>query len=158
MAENDRFENPSPDLRALPARPVVGVGAVILRPGQVLLIRRGKPPLEGTWTLPGGHQDFGEAVIDAVHREVAEETGVAIRILGLVDVIDLIGREADDRVAWHYTVVDMAAAWDGGEPCCGSDAADVGWFDIDDLAELGLTAETERVIGQARKMWPDVAG
>ncbi len=141
-----------------PGRPVVGVGAVILRPGRVLLVRRGAPPLCGDWSLPGGRQELGETVVEAVHREVAEETGVVVRVLGLVEVVDLIERQPSGRIDWHYTVIDLAAAWERGEPRAGSDAAEAAWFSFAALPALGLSEATDRVIASARRLWPAVAG
>jgi ADP-ribose pyrophosphatase YjhB (NUDIX family) len=141
--------------REYPDRPVVGVGVVVIGPAGVLLVRRGKPPREGQWSLPGGGQNLGETVFDAGRREVREETGLAVEVLGLVDVVDSIRKDADGRVQYHYTLVDVLAVVAPGsptKPAAAGDAADAAWFAFDELAGLGLWSETERVIDLAREM------
>ncbi len=97
----------------------VGVGAVIFRGEEVLLIRRGKPPFQGQWSIPGGGLDYGERLADAVAREVREETGVEIRILGLLDVFEALPGAKD---APHHVMIDYVAEWVSGEPVAGDDA------------------------------------
>lgn len=132
--------------RDYPDRPVVGVGAVVWRGERVLLIRRGKPPRAGHWSLPGGAQELGETVIEAARREVREETGLELARVELLTVVDSIERDANGRVCRHYTLVDVTAEAGPGEPRAGDDAAAVGWFTLDELARLGLWEETLRVI------------
>ena len=132
--------------RSYPERPFVGVGTVVFHGDEVLLIQRGKPPRIGQWSLPGGVQELGETVFEAAHREVEEETGIEIDILGLVDVVDSIRRDEDGRVEYHYTLVDLAAEWLHGESRPGSDAAAVKWIGIEQIDSLGLWTETVRII------------
>ncbi len=132
--------------RDYPSRPVVGVGAVVWRDGRVLLIRRGKPPRAGQWSLPGGAQELGETVLEAARREVREETGLELAWVEPLTVVDSITRDAHGAVRWHYTLVDVVAEAAAGEPRPGSDAAEVGWFALDELDGLGLWAETARII------------
>ena len=115
------------DDRTYPERPIVGVGVVVFRGGDVLLIKRAKPPVSDRWSIPGGAQEIGETVREAARREVAEETGVEIEIVGLVDVVDGITRDPDGRARYHYTLVDFAARWLSGEARAASDAAAVRW-------------------------------
>ena len=131
------------------AHPVVGVGAVVWRGDEFLLVRRGKEPRRGEWTIPGGRQDIGETVRETAIREIMEETHVQIEIAGLVDVIDAINHDQDGRVRFHATLVDFAARWTGGEAKAGSDAMGVGWFRLDDLPGLGLWDETNRIIRES---------
>ena len=139
--------------REYPDRPIVGGGAVVLGPGGVLLIRRAKPPRQGQWSLPGGAQKTGETVFDAVRREVLEETGLEVDILGLVDVVDSIRRDDAGKVRYHYTLVDVVAvATEPGNPIAGSDARDAAWMALEDISGLDLWSETERVIGLAAEM------
>ena len=133
-----------------PNRPLIGVGVVVFKGDRVLLIRRGKPPREGQWSLPGGRQRLGERVADAAAREVAEEAGIQIDVGGLVDVVDSITRDTAGAVQYHYTLVDVVAEWRGGEAIAGHDAAEIAWADPNDLAPYGLWQETERVIALAR--------
>ncbi len=132
--------------RAYPDRPVVGVGAVVWRGERVLLIRRAKPPRAGEWSLPGGAQELGEGVVEAARREVREETGLELARIEFLTVVDSIGRDEEGRVRWHYTLVDVWAEAAEGEARPGSDAAEVGWFALDELEGLDLWSETLRVV------------
>jgi ADP-ribose pyrophosphatase YjhB (NUDIX family) len=141
-------------IRTYPAAPLVGVGAVVFHKGRVLLVRRGKDPRRGQWSLPGGLQELGETVAEAACREVFEETGLSVRILGIADVVDLIERDEDDgRVRYHYTLVDLVACCEDDEIRPGSDAAEATWADADALEDYGLWAETTRVIALALANW-----
>ena len=133
--------------REYPDRPVVGVGAVVWRGERVLLIRRGRPPRLGQWSLPGGGQQLGETLLEAVAREIREETGLIVDKIRFLTTVDLIEREADGRIRYHYTLVDFTAEAPHGEAVAGDDAAAVAWFAVDELDELGLWSETLRIIG-----------
>jgi ADP-ribose pyrophosphatase YjhB (NUDIX family) len=137
--------------RLYPDRPVCGVGAVVWRDGQVLLVRRANPPRRGEWSLPGGAQEIGETVFEAARREVREETGLTIEVLGLVDVVDSIHRDEDGRVRYHYTLADVFARAAGGGEAAAGDALEVAWFDLDGLP--AMWPETERIIRLAHEMW-----
>ena len=147
------MSEPSSPSRDYPSRPFVGVGVVVLRGEQVLLIRRGKPPRLGGWSLPGGAQEVGETVHEAARREVMEETGVDIEVLGLVDVVDSIRKDGDGRVIQHYTLVDLCAAWRAGEPKAGGDAMAAAWMPLAEISTLGLWTETDRIIRMAATRW-----
>ena len=136
--------------REYPARPLVGVGAVILSEKGVVLIKRGKPPGAGSWSLPGGAQKVGETVFEAALREIKEETGLDAKIHGLIDVVDSITRDAKGLVQYHYTLVDVwATPVNGDSPQAGGDAADAQWISLDEMRTLGLWTETLRIIEQA---------
>ena len=169
--------------REYPDRPIAGVGVVVLRDNHVLMIRRDREPRLGQWSIPGGKQKLGETWRETAAREVREETGVEIQVLGIVDVVDAIIRDGDPsrprsaknvtegvalvpandvivkpsrghtglpaRVRYHYTLVDCAAIWTGGEPVAGGDASHVEWWSLDRLHELSLWIETTRVITEA---------
>ena len=111
-----------------------------------MLVRRGKEPNKGHWSIPGGAQKLGETVFAAAVREVQEETGLDIEFCALVDVVDGIMRDDQGELLYHYTLVDVVAESPKGEPVAGDDAAAVGWFKPEDLSALGLWAETERII------------
>lgn len=132
--------------RDYPTYPVIGVGAVIWRDDRVLLIQRGKPPREREWSLPGGRQELGETVAEAAQREAREETGLEITVRDVVAVVDLIDRDADGRVQFHYTLIDVLAEWQSGEAVAADDAAAVAWVTLDELPRYNLWSETERVI------------
>lgn len=138
--------------RDYPEAPMIGVGIVCLKGDDVLLIKRAKPPQEGTWSLPGGRQKLGETVRDCALRELLEETGVQAEIGPLLDVIDTITPDGDGRIAYHYTLVDFLAIWRSGEPRAGGDAAAARWFGPEELGALDLWRETRRVIELARGM------
>ncbi len=131
-------------------QPTVGVGVVVLRGSpdkpEVLLIRRGRPPKQGEWSIPGGRQEFGETVRETALREVREETGITAADPRLLDVVDLIHPAREGHIKGHWTLVDFAADWVAGEPVAGDDAADARWVPVNDLESLGLWTETLRII------------
>jgi len=137
------------DRRTYLDHPFVGVGVVVWRGEEFLLIRRGKEPRRGQWTIPGGRQDLGETVRETAAREILEEASVHIEVCGLIDVVDAINLDDDGKVRFHATLVDFAGTWISGEAIAGSDAMDVGWFRLDDLEGLGLWGETERIIRES---------
>ena len=139
----------SSDSREYPDRPVVGVGVVVWRDDRFLLVRRGKPPNKGQWSLPGGAQHLGETVFEAARREIMEEAALDVEIVGLVDVVDGIKTDDEGRVQFHYTLVDVVAESKQGEAVAGDDAAAVCWYRLADLADLGLWSETERIIRES---------
>ena len=128
----------------LPA-PVPCVGVVCLRGDEVLLIRRGRPPRQGDWSLPGGRIEPGERAMDAALRELREETGIEAEITGLIDVVDGLFPEAGR----HYVLIDYAARWISGEPVAGDDALEARFVALDQVAALVDWAETRRVIALA---------
>ena len=150
-----------------PEQPVPGVGVVFFKENNVLVIKRRNPPRKGQWSIPGGKQKLGETWQDTAKREVREETGIEIRLIGLVDVVDAIIE--DDKknkngkinrgplrkktnVAYHYTLIDCAAYWESGSLMAGSDATEAEWWPIDRLKELQLWSETERIIQKAKSL------
>jgi 8-oxo-dGTP diphosphatase len=138
--------------------PIVAAGIVCFRDADVLLVRRGKPPLLDQWSLPGGRIEWGERARDAALREIKEETGVTVEIVGLVDVVDALLTTSADAPAklWgHYVLIDFAARWLAGEPQAGDDAAEARFFAPEDLNKLGLWSETLRVIEAARALLAD---
>ena len=128
------------------SRPVAAVGVVCFRGDEVLLIRRGAPPREGEWSLPGGRIEWGERVTDAALRELREETGCEAEIVALIDVVDGL---MSDR---HYVLIDYAARWRSGEPQAGDDAREARFFEPTELASLGMWGETLRIIEAARSI------
>ncbi|MBI3492451.1 MAG: NUDIX hydrolase [Acidobacteria bacterium] len=136
-------------MRSYPDRPIVGVGAVLLDGDRVLLVRRANEPLKGEWSLPGGAVELGEALEDAVVREILEETGLEAEVGPVVEVLDRVRRDADGRVEYHYVIVDYACTVRGGHAAAGSDAADVRWVAVDDLERLGVSEKAIAVIRKA---------
>ena len=140
--------------RAYPTRPIVGVGVVVWHGDQVLLVRRGKAPRWGQWSLPGGAQHLGETVAEAACREVREEVGLDLALGDIIATVDLIERDPEQRVRYHYTLVDFIAEAPDATLQPGSDAADARWFSIAEVEALGLWSETVRVIKLARERRP----
>lgn len=136
--------------REYPAHPRLGVGVIVWRKDQVLLVQRGRPPRQGQWGLPGGVVELGETVAEAALREVREETGLEVELGEVVTVVDLIERDEDGAIRHHYALVEMDADWQGGEAVAGDDAAAVRWAFLDDLDELIEWEETRRVIELSR--------
>jgi 8-oxo-dGTP diphosphatase len=114
----------------------------------VLLIRRGKPPREGEWSLPGGRIEPGERAVDAALRELSEETGIDADIIGLIDVVDGLFPEA----GLHYVLIDYAAIWRSGEPVAGDDAAEARFVPVAEIDALIDWSETRRIIREAFEM------
>lgn len=138
--------------REYPTRPFVGIGIVVIKGDHVLLCRRGKPPNIGTWTLPGGAQDLGETCEDAARRELMEETALSVGALHFCAHVDVVRRDDDERVRFHYTILDFAARWESGEPLAGSDVSEVRWAPMDALEPYALWSEAHRVIAIARRL------
>jgi 8-oxo-dGTP diphosphatase len=138
--------------REFPEAPLVGVGAVVVDGFRILLVRRGREPLKGHWSLPGGMLEVGERLSDGVMREVREETGLIVEPLELVEVVDRIHREGE-RVRYHYVIADYLCRVVGGELKAASDADDVRWVERaewnapdEDLGALRLDPVTVRVM------------
>jgi 8-oxo-dGTP diphosphatase len=135
--------------REFPDAPRVGVGAVILDGTRVLLARRGRVPSAGKWSIPGGLVDVGERLEDALLREIEEESGLRVRLLGLCGVIDRVVRE-QDAVRYHYVIIDYAAEPVGGRLQAGSDAAEVRWVEVDELDQYDTTEGLADMVHRAR--------
>lgn len=124
--------------RWFPDRPRVGVGAVLIHEGRALLIRRGRQPLQGRWSVPGGEVELGESLEAALVREVEEETGLVVRPVELSAVFDRIERDPEGRVAYHFVILDYLCQYVSGTPRAGSDAADVALATQDELPGFDL--------------------
>lgn len=136
--------------REYPARPIVGIGVAVLRPGAALLVRRGRPPNVGAWSLPGGGQELGETTEAAARRELLEETGLEVGPMLLAATVDSIHRDPDGRIRYHYTIIDYAARYVSGTAMPGGDITEVAWAGFDEFPRFGLWHEAVRVIGIAR--------
>lgn len=109
---------------------------IVWKGDALLLIRRGKPPGEGRWSVPGGSQELGETLFETAVREVREEAGVVCRPTGILTAVDNIVRDAAGRVSFHYTIVEVAAEWVAGDPVAGDDARQARWATRDEWEEL----------------------
>jgi 8-oxo-dGTP diphosphatase len=137
--------------REYPDRPWVGIGVVALRGDSVLLVRRGKPPRLGSWSLPGGAQRLGERAEEAARRELREETGIEVGPLDLLAVVDGISRDDEGAIRFHYTIIDYCARWLSGEVRAGGDVTDAVWAAPGDLVRYELTGAAHQVIAEARR-------
>ncbi|MBV8096483.1 MAG: NUDIX hydrolase [Acetobacteraceae bacterium] len=138
--------------REYPARPLVGIGIAVLKPDAVLLVRRGRPPNLGGWSLPGGAQELGETAEEAARRELLEETGLTVGPLILAGNVDSIHRDPSGRVQFHYTIIDFAARWAGGDPHPGCDVTEIAWAPLGRLDDYALWSEARRVIARAQEL------
>ena len=132
--------------REFPEQPIVGVGAIIIRNDRVVLVKRAHPPIEGQWSIPGGALEVGELVREAAVREAREETGLIVEPGELLGVFDRVLRDPDERVQYHYVLIDFLCTPVGGELRADSDAAEVGWFSREELQALNLAQDTHEVI------------
>jgi mutator protein MutT len=128
-----------------PTQPAVGVGAVVIRDGRVLLIRRGKEPLRGRWLVPGGTVELGETLEEAVVREIREETSLDVAPLEVLTVFDRIDRQ-EGRVVYHYVIVDYLCQYLAGDPRAGSDAEAVAFVAREDLDAYDLPPKALEVV------------
>jgi ADP-ribose pyrophosphatase YjhB (NUDIX family) len=125
--------------------PVVGVGGVVVREGRVLLIRRGKPPLLGRWMIPGGTVELGETLVEALVREMEEETGLRVEPRQVLTVLDRIERDGGS-VAYHFVIIDYLCEWLSGDARAGSDALEVAWVSPEELPAYDLTPKALEVV------------
>jgi 8-oxo-dGTP diphosphatase len=133
-----------------PTQPQIGIGIILLLGDDVLLIRRGRPPGAGQWSLPGGRQELGETAEAAARRELLEETGLECGPLTMVAHADSITHDETGRIEYHYTILDFAGCYEGGEAIPGDDATACVWASPDELAGYDLWDEILRVIAVAR--------
>jgi 8-oxo-dGTP diphosphatase len=114
--------------REFPSAPIIAVGAVIVDAGRVLLVRRGSEPLKGQWSLPGGALEIGESLAEGLMREAAEETGLIVEPVELIELLDRIHRDGE-RVRYHYVIADYLCRVTGGALKAASDADEVRWVE-----------------------------
>ena len=138
--------------RKYPDNPFVGVGAVISGGDRVILIRRGKEPGYGRWSIPGGAVKIGEGLREALIREVREETGLEVKVGPMVEVLDRIVKDNEGRVAYHYVLIDYVCSVCGGKLSPDTDALEARWVSIEELGYFDLPGITIAVIKKAWKM------
>ena len=141
---------PSP--REYPERPLVGVGGVVIAGDRTLLIRRGSAPLAGQWSIPGGMLELGESIEEGGRRELAEETGIEVRVLGLIEVFERVIPGEAGRTRYHFVILDYLCEVVSGEARAASDALEVAWATEEELEKYELTAIAIRVIRRAFQM------
>lgn len=135
--------------RRYPAHPLIGVGALIFRRDSILLVERGREPLKGHWSLPGGLVETGELLTAAVEREILEETGLHIKPLQIFEIFERIMRDASGAAEYHYVLIDFLCKVVGGELCAADDVSNVQWVRRPALKEVRLTEGTLDVIEKA---------
>lgn len=143
--------------REFPDAPRVAVGGIVLDGDRVLLVRRGQAPSAGRWSIPGGLVDLGERLEDAVVREIEEESGLRVRVLGLCGVIDRVIRgDGAGAVRYHYVIIDYVSAVEGGILRAGDDAAEARWVTLDELATYDVTDGVADMVRRAFALLPDL--
>lgn len=144
-------------MREYPDRPIVGVGAIVIDGGRVLLVRRANEPLKGEWSVPGGAVEVGETVQAAIAREVHEETGLRVEVGPVVEVLDRIRLDPDGRARFHYVLIDFLCRPIGGTLAPASDAEAACWAPLDDLGGRGVATTTIAVIRKAFEIYDSAA-
>ncbi len=132
--------------REYPSHPLAGVGAVLHKGHKVLLIKRKYPPNEGHWALPGGLVELGESVQDAVVREVKEETGISVRLEGLLDISTDIHLDATSKLRYHYVLIDYVARPVGSRVRLNDESSAYGWFSSDEVKKLDMSRGTREAL------------
>ena len=126
--------------RSYPNQPVVGVGAVIIKDGKIVLIKRGNEPSKGKWSIPGGHVELGEKLKEAVIRETKEETCLDADSPILIDVVENVEWDEQHKIKYHYVIVDYLVHVKGGNIEATSDAAEFRWVPFGEVETYNLTA------------------
>ena len=137
------------DSRRYPARPVLGVGALIFRDDEILLVERGREPLKGYWSLPGGVLETGERLEEGIRREVLEETGLQVEPAGIAEIFERIMTDPDGKAEYHYVLIDYVCRVIGGTLAAADDSAAAAWVRRADLSRYKLTEGTLPVIERA---------
>jgi ADP-ribose pyrophosphatase YjhB (NUDIX family) len=135
--------------RKYPARPILGVGVVVIDNGNVVLVQRAREPARGEWSIPGGRVRRGESAHDAALREVREETGLVVELSGVVEVLERIFRDDDGTVSYHYLLIDYLAVPKTGKLNAMSDAADAAYFSFTEILDMSMPKITVDVIKKA---------
>jgi mutator protein MutT len=138
--------------RDYPEHPIIGVGAVVVEGGRVLLVRRDTEPLRGEWSVPGGMLELGEKLRDGIRREVQEETGIEVDPGEVLDVFDSIFTDTLGRTQYHYVLIDYLCRPLSGEPRAGSDVSDVRWVSAEALPAMSLRESIEQVVRKGLNM------
>ena len=134
------------DDRLYPSLPMVGVGVVVIKEGQMLMVRRSREPGRGKWSVPGGRLELGETLYEGARREIAEECSIDVEIERVLDAADAIIRDADGRVRYHYVLLDFVGTYKGGEPKARSDATECRWVELDEVSALDIPESLRAVL------------
>jgi 8-oxo-dGTP diphosphatase len=145
------------DARSYPQRPFLAVSAAIVRDGKILVVRRARPPAHGVYTLPGGVVEVGETLVEAVAREIREETGMTIEPVALAGFRETVVRDAQDRVERHFVILCFAARWQAGEPVLNEELSEAHWIDPAELAGLNTTPGLAEIVAAAYQRLAETA-
>jgi 8-oxo-dGTP diphosphatase len=137
------------DARSYPERPYLAASAAIVRDGKVLVVRRARPPANGLFTLPGGVVETGETLVEAVAREVREETGMTIEPVALAGFREAIVRDGQSRVERHFIILCFASRWRAGEPILNEELSEARWLEPAELAGLPTTPGLAEIVAAA---------
>jgi 8-oxo-dGTP diphosphatase len=137
------------DARSYPERPFLAASAAIVRDGKILVVRRARPPAHGLYTLPGGVVEVGETLMEAVAREVREETALEIEPVALAGFRETIVRDADSRVERHFIILCFASRWRAGDPVLNEELSEARWLDPAELAGLPTTPGLAEIVAAA---------
>jgi 8-oxo-dGTP diphosphatase len=137
------------DGRSYPTRPILAVSAAIIRDGKVLIVRRARPTAGGLYTLPGGGVEVGESLVEAVAREVMEETQLAVEPIALAGYREAVVRDGDGRIERHFVILPFAARWIAGEPVLNEELSEAAWRLPAELAGLKTTQGLAEIIASA---------
>jgi len=135
--------------RVFPKMPLVGVGVVVKKENTVLLVKRANEPKKGLWAIPGGLIKLGESVQAAAMREVLEECAISIHLQDVISVVDLIDKDDEGKIKYHFVLIDFVAQYAGGELQADSDALDAAWVPMDKLDQFDIPEITRKVISKA---------
>ncbi len=131
---------------------MVGVGAIIFRGREVLLVQRGREPSYGKWSIPGGLVELGENLRDAVEREVREESGLEVEVEDLAVTLDRVILDENRRIEYHYVLLDFLCRWKGGEPRAATDVLRCEFVSLDALSGYSLTQGTEKAVRRVYRL------
>lgn len=132
--------------REYPQKPIVGVGAIVVKEGKVLLVKRAAAPSRGLWAIPGGSLELGETIQSGAEREILEETGIRIRAGVPVYTFDFLEYDANNRLQYHFVIVDVEAEYVSGEIQAADDALDARWVSPEDLEGMPVSANTMKIL------------
>jgi 8-oxo-dGTP diphosphatase len=135
--------------REYPKTPLLGVGAVVLRRGKVLLVCRAQEPCKGEWTFPGGLVELGETLREAAERETYEETGIHIRAGEVLEVVDSLVKGTGGRLRFHYSIIDVVCKYLSGSARAGDDVSEVAWVPVNEALRMPLAGVTRQVLKKA---------
>ncbi|MGB6482937.1 MAG: NUDIX hydrolase [Candidatus Acidiferrales bacterium] len=149
MSSNAVSRTDATEGREYPERPIIAVGGVVIHDSQVLLIRRGQPPLEGRWSIPGGILEIGETIAEGIERELKEETGIQVRVLDLIEIYENVLRDKENEPRYHFVILDYLCEFAEGTARPGGDVTEVVWTSEQQLGSLAVTGAAKRVIRKA---------